>query len=95
MDFKTFLKNASEVVPSERQLQWFSTEFYGFIHFGVNTFTDKEWGDGTEDPSIFNPYKFDAEEIVRIFKDAGMKGLVITAKHLIFLYYEKISLHCV
>ena len=81
MDFKTFLKNASEVVPSERQLQWFSTEFYGFIHFGVNTFTDKEWGDGTEDPSIFNPYKFDAEEIVRIFKDAGMKGLVITAKH--------------
>lgn len=81
MDFKTFLKNASEVVPSKRQLDWFSTEFYGFIHFGVNTFTDKEWGDGTEDPSIFNPYKFDAEEIVRIFKDAGMKGLVITAKH--------------
>ena len=81
MDFKTFLKNASEVTPSERQLQWFNTEFYGFIHFGVNTYTDKEWGDGTEDPAIFNPEKFDAEKIVDIFKKAGMKGLVITAKH--------------
>ncbi len=81
MDFKTFLNNAANVVPSERQLNWFSTEFYGFIHFGVNTFTNKEWGDGTEDPAIFNPEKFDAEKIVEIFKDAGMKGLVITAKH--------------
>lgn len=81
MDFEAFLKNAASVVPSKRQLDWFETEFYGFVHFGVNTFTDKEWGDGTESPSIFNPEKFDAEKIVEIFKDAGMKGLVITAKH--------------
>jgi len=81
MDFRTFLDNAANVVPSKRQLDWFDTEFYGFIHFGVNTFTDKEWGDGTEDPSIFNPGKFDAEKIVEIFKRAGMRGLVITAKH--------------
>lgn len=81
MDFEAFLSSASNVVPSERQLNWFETEFYGFVHFGINTFTDKEWGDGTESPSIFNPEKFDAEKIVEIFKDAGMKGLVITAKH--------------
>ena len=48
-----FLKEAAGVVPSKRQLAWFDTGFYAFMHFGVNTYTDREWGDGTEDESIF------------------------------------------
>ncbi|MBI5021578.1 MAG: alpha-L-fucosidase [Ignavibacteriales bacterium] len=68
-------------IPSERQLAWQNLEYYGFLHFTVNTFTDKEWGYGDEPESVFNPIDFDANEIVRIAKDAGMAGLIITAKH--------------
>ena len=68
-------------VPSARQLRWHEMEFYGFLHFTINTFTDKEWGYGDESPSLFNPTEFDAEQIVRTAAATGMKGLILTCKH--------------
>lgn len=68
-------------LPSERQLRWSELEFYNFLHFTVNTFTDREWGEGNEDPSIFNPKEFDADAIVETLKAAGSKGVILTCKH--------------
>lgn len=70
-----------QIRPTTRQLAHQSLEFYAFVHFTVNTFTDKEWGDGTESPQIFNPVNFDAEQWVTAIKSAGMKGLILTCKH--------------
>jgi alpha-L-fucosidase len=68
-------------IPSDRQMRWHEMEFYGFVHFTVNTFTDKEWGYGDERESVFNPTAFDADQIARTAKAAGMKGLILTCKH--------------
>lgn len=78
---KNFLKEAVSVVPSKRQLDWFDVGFYAFVHFGVNTYTDKEWGNGDEPEEIFNPTKLDCDQWVEAIKTAGMKGLILTAKH--------------
>ena len=71
----------TEIVPSPRQLALQQMEFYAFVHFTVNTFTDREWGDGTESPSVFNPEKLDADQWVHAIQTAGMKGLILTCKH--------------
>ncbi|HEV2318219.1 MAG TPA: alpha-L-fucosidase [Verrucomicrobiae bacterium] len=68
-------------VPTPRQLFRQTNEFYGFLHFGVNTFTDREWGHGDEDPNLFYPTNFDPIQIVRTAKMAGMKCLILTCKH--------------
>lgn len=67
--------------PSKEQLEWQRDELALFIHFGVNTFTDREWGDGKEDPAIFNPSKLDAGQWARTAKAAGARAMVLTAKH--------------
>lgn len=74
-------KKLVQIVPSERQFRHQQMEFYGFVHFTVNTFTGKEWGDGTEPESIFDPACLDAEQWVRAAKDGGMTGLILTCKH--------------
>src|SRR5690554_6675297 len=67
--------------PSQRQLDWQELEYYGFIHFNMNTFTDMEWGGGGESPETFNPSELDTRQWAKVAKEAGMKGLIITAKH--------------
>jgi len=70
-----------QVIPSPRQIALQEMEFYAFIHFTVNTFTDREWGDGTESPSVFAPSALDADQWVENIRASGMKGLILTCKH--------------
>lgn len=68
-------------IPTQKQLNWHNMEFYAFVHFSLNTFTNKEWGYGNESPKLFNPTALDTKQWARIVKKAGMKGIIITAKH--------------
>jgi len=75
------LAKAANVIPSAQHLAWQRGERIGFIHFGMNTFTDQEWGTGTESPSLFNPTALDARQWVRAFKSAGLTEIVLVVKH--------------
>ncbi len=68
-------------VPTDAQVNWLRMEWYAFVHFGLNTYTNREWGYGDESPELFNPERFDASTIVKTFRKAGMRGMIYTAKH--------------
>ena len=68
-------------VPTENQLRWQEMEMYAFIHYSLNTYTDEEWGFGTEALKLFNPSDLDCRQWARVCKQAGMKGIIFTAKH--------------
>lgn len=78
---KEIIRKAANITPSPRQLNWQKLELTAFFHFGINTFTNKEWGTGKEDPKIFNPEALDAMQWVKVAKDAGFKQIILTAKH--------------
>ncbi len=72
---------AARLIPTPQQLSWQQMELTAFLHFGINTFTGREWGDGKEDPALFNPSELNAEQWVRTLKEAGFKMVLLTAKH--------------
>ena len=92
-----FLQAAARVKPSRKQMKTLETGFYAFFHFGVNTFTGREWGTGEEDPAIFNPTELDCDSWVSAIKSASMKGAVLTAKHHdgFCLWPSRYTEHCV
>lgn len=78
---RDIIRKAASVKPTDRQLNWQKLEVTGFIHFGINTFTGKEWGDGKENPQLFNPSNLDTDQWVRIAKASGINLIILTAKH--------------
>ena len=77
MDIRSLVK----VRPAERQIAWQELGFTAFIHFGINTFTNREWGNGGESPSLFNPSRLDTDQWCDALKSAGIRACVLTAKH--------------
>jgi alpha-L-fucosidase len=67
--------------PSERQMAWHRMEYYAFLHFGHNTFTNEEWGWSQSTPNVFNPSELNTDQWAHTFRDAGMSGMILTAKH--------------
>jgi alpha-L-fucosidase len=78
---QNYAQNFAELKPTPQQTEWQDLEMGVIIHFGLNTFTDKEWGDGTVDPKLFNPQQLDPEQWVLAAQAAGAKYLVMVAKH--------------
>ena len=71
----------SRLVPTPQQLEWQQMEFTAFLHFGMNTFTGNEWGNGKDSPELFNPTELDCEQWVKALKEGGFKMALLTAKH--------------
>lgn len=78
---KELEKRLVSIVPSERQLNWHKLEFYSFIHFGINTFYNREWGNGKEEPAMFNPTELNTDQWAESLKNAGIKAIILTCKH--------------
>src|SRR6267143_2903170 len=74
-------QNFTEIKPSPQQVEWQDLEFGAIVHFGTNTFLDRELGDGTASPEVFNPTEFDPEQWMQAIKAAGAKYVVLVAKH--------------
>ena len=74
-------KMLTQIRPSARQLDWQRKEFTAFFHFGINTFTGREWGDGQDAPALFDPPSLDTDQWLSTIQRAGMKGCILTAKH--------------
>ena len=72
---------AARVIPTRNQLEWQQMELTAFLHYGINTYTNREWGDGKESPELFNPTAFDADQIVKSIKAGGFKLIILTCKH--------------
>lgn len=74
-------RRLTQVVPSQKQLAWQELEFTAFFHYGMNTFTDREWGDGKENPAWFDPKALNTDQWCESVVSAGIKGCILTAKH--------------